>query len=199
MTTCFVQLILHSSHSILYHVPYLSSWSTKRTSDKFPSIFQKLDTSHSHEGFTTGRREVSYNWVVNFASERKHANKPLREYLLTKSTKLINSNVMQWFQVGPVTYDAVASDLQSVHQRNKFIKYADDNYLLVGAAMTIAMREELLACVAELAENDNFAFNTISVVRCWSPDGYCRASVIYYKCVTTISGLVGQSTGLSAS
>lgn len=52
-----------------------------------------------------------------------------------------------------------ASDLQPLHTSNRIVKYADDTYLLVGAAMRAMIKEEL-AHVAEWAERNNLCLNT---------------------------------------
>jgi len=84
--------------------------------------------------------DETYNWLVNFLRDRRHATRFAGRMSGTAS---INASVVQGSGVGPSAFVVNASDLHPVNQQNIIVKYADDTYLIVGASRRTTVQAEL--------------------------------------------------------
>ena len=92
-----------------------------------------------------------YNWLVAFLKDRKHTT---RFEGLLSTVAAINASVVQGSGVGPSAFVVNASDLHPVHPENIMVKYADDTYLIVGAAMRHTICEEMERVTSWAAQNN---------------------------------------------
>ena len=120
--------------SILHHVTLLLS------SHQYVRIIA-LDFSKAFDTVrhSTTRAKLSslpiddniYNWFVNYFFDHTHVTK----YCSTTSQPAsINAGVFQGSAVGPAMYVVNSSDLKPIDSSCYNDKYADDNYLIVGAS-----------------------------------------------------------------
>ena len=97
--------------------------------------FSKAFDTVRHSTLLTKMAELDlplpvYNWLVSFFDEHKHRTVYNGG---VSSTMSISASIVQGSSLGPASYAVKAADLKPLHADNKFVKFADDTYLVVPA------------------------------------------------------------------
>src|SRR6218665_2441519 len=80
------------------------------------------------------------NWLIDYLQDRKHATR----YGGSVSTEAaITASIAQGSGVRPSEYNIYASDLHPLNASNIFVKFADDTYLISGAATRHIIADEI--------------------------------------------------------
>src|SRR6218665_77383 len=133
--TAALIVILQHVNNLLKTNPYVSLTSLDFTkavdSVRHSSLAEKLVTLELLD-------EV-YNWLIGYHQDRKQATR----YGGSVSTEAaITASIVQGFGVCPSEYDISASDLHPLNASNIFVKFADDTYLISGAATCHTITDE---------------------------------------------------------
>jgi len=88
---------------------------------------------------------VVYYWLVAFFTGHAHRTVYNKE---VSSTRSITASIIQGSCIGPASYTVTAADLQPLHASNRFIKFADDTYLVVPAESADTRAAELSNIIA---------------------------------------------------
>jgi len=94
---------------------------------------------------------VVYNWLVAFFTGHEHRTIYYRE---VSSTRSITASIIQGSSIGPASNAVLAADLQPIHASNRFVKFADDTYLVVPAVNADSRAAELDNIVAWATANN---------------------------------------------
>lgn len=80
-----------------------------------------------------------YNWIINYYRDRGHITRFAEK---VSGVAFINASVIQGSVIDPASFLVEASDLNSVYNFNKLVKYVDDSCLLVDSShLNTATRE----------------------------------------------------------
>jgi len=97
-----------------------------------------------------------YNWLVSFFDGHTHRTVCNGG---ASSTMSISASIVQGSSLGPASYAVIAADLNPLHADNKFVKFADDTFLVIPANSVHTHAVELDHIAAWATEN-NLTLNT---------------------------------------
>ena len=123
--------------------------------------FSKAFDTVRHSTLLTKMAELDlplpvYNWLVSLIDGHTHRTVYNGG---VSSTMSISASIVQGSSLGPASYAVIAADLNPLHADNKFVKFADDTYLVIPANSVHTHAVELDHIAAWATEN-NLTLNT---------------------------------------
>ena len=122
--------------------------------------FSKAFDTVRHSTLLTKMAELDlpipvYNWLVSFFGGHTHRTVYDGNVSTTMS---ISASIVQGSSLGPASYAVTAADLKPLHADNRFVKFADDTYLVV-PANSVHTRAVELDHIAAWATENNLTLN----------------------------------------
>ena len=89
---------------------------------------------------STSTSDEVYNWLKNYFDGHSHSTQFGRQ---TSTFADIFASVIQGSGAGPASYIVCAADLHPLNPGNKYVKYADDTYLIIPSCNSQSSSAEL--------------------------------------------------------